>query len=309
MLRVAPPSEESRFHRVRDQALQLGRDAGKHHDRGAGGRVEAPGDVDRDGKKDILTVKGWWRQVDLARDRWEWMPEWDFQDLAGFEIVAHDVNEDGLVDIIYGHGHSYGLYWLEQRREGGKRTWTKHAIDESYSQIHNVKPFSPWSAEPTADQDIDIGVELAVAAMDAVGVRAALVNSSSAIVSRYYERHPERFGGVPFLTTDAHIDDLGSYFQAIGATPGVVGVRFLFAPASDLAQIDSLRSALPELADLLALSTEHLADRACDAYFAAAEAAGMPAGFRGPAGSARGFGSHAPSPYRQAAATAGGNPG
>ena len=108
---------------------------------GLGGNT-APGigDVDGDGKKDILTVRGWWRQVDLAADKWEWMPEWNFNNLAGFEIVVHDVNGDKRNDVIYGHGHSYGLYWLEQGRDAaGKRTWTKHVIDESYSQIHNVK--------------------------------------------------------------------------------------------------------------------------------------------------------------------------
>lgn len=112
------------------------REVGKQGD----GHGAGIGDVDGDGKKDILTVKGWWRQVDLAADKWEWMPEWDFQNLAGFEIIAYDVNGDKLADIIYGHGHSYGLYWLEQRRDReGKRTWTRHVIDESYSQIHNVK--------------------------------------------------------------------------------------------------------------------------------------------------------------------------
>lgn len=97
------------------------------------------GDVDGDGKKDILTTKGWWRQVDLAADKWEWNPEWNLHE-AGFEIIAYDVNGDGLTDIIYGRGHSYGLYWLEQGKDKtGKRTWTQHVIDESYSQIHNLK--------------------------------------------------------------------------------------------------------------------------------------------------------------------------
>ncbi len=112
------------------------RDVGKEGD----GHGAGIGDVDGDGKKDILTVKGWWWQVDLAADKWEFMPEWDFKALAGFEIVVYDVNGDKRNDIIYGHGHDYGLYWLEQGRDrDGKRTWTKHVIDQTYSQIHNVK--------------------------------------------------------------------------------------------------------------------------------------------------------------------------
>ncbi|HVH85843.1 MAG TPA: VCBS repeat-containing protein [Terriglobales bacterium] len=46
------------------------------------------------------------------------------------------MNHDGNLDIIYGEGHSYGLYWLEQHREGAGRRWIKHTVDESFSQAH-----------------------------------------------------------------------------------------------------------------------------------------------------------------------------
>jgi len=58
---------------------------------------------------------------------------------AGFPIIGYDLNDDGKTDIIYGQGHSYGLYWLEQQGTGANRTWTKHVIDESYSQVHALK--------------------------------------------------------------------------------------------------------------------------------------------------------------------------
>ncbi|MGH9588897.1 MAG: FG-GAP repeat domain-containing protein [Terracidiphilus sp.] len=95
-------------------------------------------DIDGDGKADILTPYGWFQQIDADRDQWTWHPDWQLGD-AGFPIIGYDVNNDGKTDIIYGHGHSYGLYWLEQKEEGGERHWIKHTIDESYSQIHALK--------------------------------------------------------------------------------------------------------------------------------------------------------------------------
>jgi hypothetical protein len=95
--------------------------------------------VDGDGKGDILTVHGWYRQVDLARDKWEFHPEFDLKE-AGIAIYTYDLNGDGLADLIYGKGHEYGLFWVEQKKDAaGKRTWIEHPIDLSWSQVHNVK--------------------------------------------------------------------------------------------------------------------------------------------------------------------------
>ena len=92
-------------------------------------------DIDGDGKTDLLTPFGWFKNIDANNDQWEWRGEWTLGE-TGFPIVGYDVNGDGKMDLIYGRGHSYGLYWLEQQG-GGK--WTKHTIDESFSQVHVLK--------------------------------------------------------------------------------------------------------------------------------------------------------------------------
>jgi hypothetical protein len=95
-------------------------------------------DIDGDGKADILTPYGWLQNIDAAHDKWQWRPDWHLGD-AGFPILPYDVNHDGKMDIIYGQGHSYGLYWLEQSGTPDHRTFTRHTIDESFSQSHALK--------------------------------------------------------------------------------------------------------------------------------------------------------------------------
>jgi hypothetical protein len=95
-------------------------------------------DIDGDGLADVLTPNGWFRQIDANKDQWEWHADWKLED-AGFPIIGYDVNNDGKMDIIYGQGHSYGLYWLEQVGNGDDRQWVRRAIDESFSQVHALK--------------------------------------------------------------------------------------------------------------------------------------------------------------------------
>jgi hypothetical protein len=43
------------------------------------------------------------------------------------------------MDLIYGHGHDFGLYWLEQKVANGRRTWQRRLIDDSFSEAHALK--------------------------------------------------------------------------------------------------------------------------------------------------------------------------
>jgi hypothetical protein len=109
-----------------------------HH---VGGRAEdghgvGIADIDGDGKADIITTTGWFKQIDADKDQWEWHPDFHLGD-TGFPIIGYDVLNNGKMDIIYGQGHSYGLYWLEQTEDAkGIRQWVRHTIDESFSQSH-----------------------------------------------------------------------------------------------------------------------------------------------------------------------------
>ena len=94
------------------------------------------GDVNGDGRADILTPKGWFEAPDDPRSG-DWLRHADF-DLGstGF-LHVHDVDDDGLNDIIVPMAHDYGLYWLRQSRSAdGQRAWSKLLIDDSWSQAH-----------------------------------------------------------------------------------------------------------------------------------------------------------------------------
>ncbi|MGH9308462.1 MAG: FG-GAP repeat domain-containing protein, partial [Vicinamibacterales bacterium] len=114
------------------------------------------GDVNKDGRNDILTPRGWLEApADPRAGNWTYHPAWESANAPitvpagaagqapkpgapapvaqlGFMHVL-DVNGDARNDVITAAGHDYGVFWFEQGADGG---WTKRVIDAAWSQGH-----------------------------------------------------------------------------------------------------------------------------------------------------------------------------
>ena len=91
------------------------------------------GDVNGDGRTDIVTPKGWFEApADPRYGAWKFHGDFDLG-ATGF-IHVLDVNRDGTPDLVTSLAHDYGIFWMEQDRTTGK--WTKHLIDDAWSQAH-----------------------------------------------------------------------------------------------------------------------------------------------------------------------------
>jgi FG-GAP-like repeat len=84
------------------------------------------GDVDGDGRLDVLEATAWWQQpASLAGDpTWTTTPV-DFG-LGGAQMFTYDVDGDGDADVISSlEAHGYGIAWFEQ---GAAGEFTRHLI-------------------------------------------------------------------------------------------------------------------------------------------------------------------------------------
>jgi FG-GAP-like repeat len=97
------------------------------------------GDLNGDDLADILFGNGWYERPksDATTQPWTLHSDWQFPQ-ASCPMLVVDLTGDGRNDIIWGHGHNYGLYWEEHRDDNrdGSTNWRHHLIDDRFSQPH-----------------------------------------------------------------------------------------------------------------------------------------------------------------------------
>lgn len=115
------------------------------------------GDVDGDGRMDLLEKDGWWRQPESLAGDPEWKKNPANFGTGGAQMYAYDVDGDGDNDVITSlAAHAYGLAWFENRRENGAITFQRHIImnKEPAENRYGVK-FSQLHAIDLIDMDGD----------------------------------------------------------------------------------------------------------------------------------------------------------
>lgn len=116
------------------------------------------GDINGDGRMDIVNARGWWEQPPKGAPETTWKFHPANFGSGGAEMGVYDVNGDGLADVVTAlAAHGWGLAWFEQKRDKeGTISFAEHAIMGDFSTENAGKvTFSEPHAAVFADLDGD----------------------------------------------------------------------------------------------------------------------------------------------------------
>jgi hypothetical protein len=112
------------------------------------------GDVNGDGRKDLLMAEGWWEQPAKLDGDPVWTKHPARFGRGGAQMHAADLNGDGVPDVLSSvTAHEYGLAWYEQHKDG---TFTEHLLmgDKAEQNPYGLK-FTELHAVELVDMDGD----------------------------------------------------------------------------------------------------------------------------------------------------------
>ncbi len=109
------------------------------------------GDVNGDGRADVIWKGGWYEQPkSLDGDPLWTAHKYQFAGPGGADMFAYDVDGDGDNDVITSlAAHTFGLAWFEQSKDGDAVTFKKHLImgDKAEDNPYGVLFTEPHAVE------------------------------------------------------------------------------------------------------------------------------------------------------------------